>query len=90
MAVSKHPEIPVLSGTDKDHKICKDGEVKMRPIVNAMVGPKKALSESYSKVLNHISNSEKTNTVCKNTEELLEAFEQFNKDNAENKTDGEK
>ena len=88
--VSKHPEVPVLSGTDKDHKKCEKGEVKMRPIVNAMVGPKKALSESYSKVLNYISESEKSNTVCKNTEELLEAFEQFNKDNIENKNNGEK
>ena len=88
--VSKHPEVPVLSGTDKDHKKCEKGEVKMRPIVNAMVGPKKALSESYSKVLNYISESEKSNTVCKNTEELLEAFEQFNKDNTENKNNGEK
>ena len=86
--VSQYPEIPVLSGSDKDHKECKKDEVKMRPIVNAMTGPKKALSETYSKLINCVVESDKTDTVCKNTEELLEAFEKFNEDK-NNKDDTE-
>ena len=90
VVVSKNPEIPVLSGTDKDHKECDVGEIKMRPMVNAMMGPKKALSEIYSKVINYVVECEETETVCKNTEELLGAFEEFNKnnENTRNTNDG--
>ena len=79
VVVSQYPEIPVLSGADKDHKECKKNEVKMRPIMNAMVGPKKCLSELYSKILRYIAECQKSDTVCKNTEELLAEFKNLTK-----------
>ena len=85
VVVSQYPEIPVLSGADKDHKKCKKNEVKMRPIMNAMVGPKKCLSELYSKILRYIAECQKSDTVCKNTEELLAEFENFNNNNNTNR-----
>ena len=53
----------------------------MRPIVNAMDGPKKTASDIYSDVLSAVVDSRNYGTLCSSTEELLEAFESYNKSN---------
>ena len=57
----------------------------MRPIVNAMNGPKCALSDMLSEVLEGVLTVIDSDTVCKSTEELLCMFEEYNKkiDNSE-------
>ena len=70
-------QVPVLRGSEKDHKQAED-KVKMRPIVNAMDGPKKTLSDIYSDLLTAVVRSSEDETLCYSTEELLETFERFN------------
>ena len=62
--------------TDKDHK--KEETVQMRPIVNAMVGAKKTLSEMFSEVLENVLEVEEDDTICRSTEELICTFEKYN------------
>ena len=50
----------------------------MRPIVNAMDGPKRILSDIFSDIGNAVIESSKSDVVCYSTEELLESFEAFN------------
>ena len=64
-------QVPNLKGAEKDHKEDKS-RIRMRPIMNAMDGPKKTISDLYSDILEAVVESN-------STEELLEAFETFNK-----------
>ena len=73
--VHKNGEIPIVKGTDKDHK---PSGLHMRAICNGMVGPKKALSEMVSESLEAILEVN-GNRICKSTEEILYMFEQYNK-----------
>ena len=70
-------QIPVMKGSEKDHKPS-DKSIKMRPIVNAMDGPKRNLSDIFSDIGNAVIESSKSDVVCYSTEELLESFEAFN------------
>ena len=73
-------QVPVLQGAEKDHKQSGvEGEIEMRPIVNAMDGPKKTISEIFSDALMAVVEARNDGTLCSSTEELLEAFEGFNK-----------
>ena len=75
--VHKDGEIPVLVGTFKDHKKPEEG-IKMRPIVNAMAGPKRALSDMFSDVLEQVLDVNNDEIWCKSTEELLHSIESYN------------
>ena len=84
--------IPVLKGAEKDHKDT-DGAIRMMAIVNAMDGPKKTLSDIFSDLMNGIVEASNDNTLCSSTEELLEAFETYNKEvehNVANVADGKR
>ena len=76
--VNENGEIPVSTGTHKDHKDPTEG-FKMRPIVNAMNGPKCALSGMIRDVLEGVIENIGSTSVCKSTEELLYTFEEYNK-----------
>ena len=78
-----------MSGADKDHKETKDN-LKMRPIVNAMDGPKKTISDIFSDVITAVAESNSDGILCSSTEELLEAFEAYNNTVNNNAEDGEK
>ena len=73
-------ELPILSGLSKDHK---NGS-KMRPMVNAMDGPKKSISDNNSVVVAAIVGSNDNGTLCSSTEEWLESLEAYNKRKDEN------
>ena len=75
--VHKNGQIPDLKGAEKDHKE-NENEVKMRPIVNAMDGPKKNISKIFSDVATPVIESMGNDIVCYSTEELLESFENYN------------
>ena len=75
--VHKDGQIPVLVGAFKDHKDTKEG-IKMRPIMKAMSGPKRALSDMFSDVLEQVLDINNDETWCKSTEELLHAIESYN------------
>ena len=72
--VHKDGEIPILRGSDKDHK----SEIEMRPICNGMVGPKKPLSEMVSETLETILEVDGVK-ICKSTEDMIYSFETYNK-----------
>ena len=74
VTVHRDGEIPLMRGNDKDHK----DELDMRPICNGMVGPKKPLSEMVSETLETILEVNE-NEICKSTEEMIYAFEMYNK-----------
>ena len=75
--VNENGEIPMLTGTHKDHKDPKEG-FKMCPIVNAMNGPKCAPSGMVSDILEGVIENIGSTSVCKSTEELLYTFEEYN------------
>ena len=77
--VHQNGQIPVMKGAEKDHKVLDNGVIKMRPIVNAMDGPKKTVSDIFSDVATPVIESMKNDVLCYSTEELLESFERFNK-----------
>ena len=72
-------QIPTLKGSEKDHKVTENNDVKMRPIVNAMDGPKKNISDIFSDIGAAIVESNNDGVLCFSTEELLESFESFNR-----------
>ena len=74
--VHTNGQTPSLRGAEKDHKA--SDKIEMRPIVNAMDGPKKTVSDIYSDVLSAVVEARNDGTLCSSTEELLEAFESFN------------
>ena len=68
-------QIPGLKGSEKDHKKPEKDNFKIRPIMNAMDGPKKNISDILSDVLHTVVESNNDGILCSSTEELLEAFE---------------
>ena len=77
-------QVPVMKGAEKDHKQNED-KIKMRPIVNAMDGPKKNVSDTFSDLLSAVIEANNDEVLCYSTEELLEAFKSYNEDRDENR-----
>ena len=71
-------QISVLKGKEKDHKISDDGSIKMRPVLDAMEGPKKTICDIYSDIIHGIIESKDDDVLCYSTEELLAAIEEYN------------
>ena len=65
-------------GREKDHKES-NGGIKMRPVLDAMEGPKKVICDIYSDVLAAVIESKDSDVMCSSTEELIEAIEENNK-----------
>ena len=84
--VHKNGEIPILRGTDKDHK---KGNLQMRTLCNAMMGPKKPLSEMVSDVLENMLDID-TPDICESTEGMIFSIEAYNNSKKINKKDGTK
>merc|ERR1711954_359248 len=51
----------------------------MRPIENAMDGPKKTISDLFRDLGSAIVDANSNDVVCSSTEEILQAFEDYNK-----------
>ena len=75
--VSQDGEIPTLMGAFKDQLDIKEG-IKMRPIVNAMAGPKRPLSDMFSDVVEKVLDISNDENWCRSTEELLSSIEILN------------
>ena len=73
-------QIPILRGTNKDHKEAADAKTgpDVRPIMGAMVGPNIGLSELGSIFVRAIADEADTGLVVKSTEEMLNKFEVYN------------
>jgi hypothetical protein len=82
---TKDNQIPILSGTSKDHKPAKDETVgpDVRPIMGAMVGPNVGLSTLGCRIVRAIADNHDTGNVSKSTEETISKLEEYNK-NLEN------
>ena len=78
---TKENQLPVLSGTSKDHKISKNKKEgpELRPIMGANVGPNVGASNFVSQIIRKIADLEDEGFVCKSTEEMLHTFDNFNK-----------
>ena len=87
--ITKDNQIPILRGTNKDHKEVADKVAgpDVRPIMGAMVGPNLGLSELGSLIVRKIADNADTGLVAKSTEEVISKFEEFNKNRFE-KTPG--
>ena len=74
-------QIPILSGTNKDHKEAPDKVIgpDFRPIMGAMVGPNTGLSELGSIIVRKIADNSDNGLVAKSTEEVINKFEEFNR-----------
>ena len=85
-------QIPILSGTHKDHKKV-ENEVEgpdVRPIMGAMVGPNVGISNFVGReVIRNIAEEAEVGNVCKSTEEVLNTFEEYNRSRIENGFDME-
>ena len=79
---TKDNQLPILSGTYKDHKKVED-EVAgpdLRPIMGATVGPNVGLANFIGdKVVRKVAEMEDVGNVCKSTEEIQHHFEKYNK-----------
>ena len=74
-------QIPILSGTHKDHKKVVDQIVgpDVRPIMGATVGPNIALTDFIARsIVRKVADEASVGNDCKNTEELLNKFEEYN------------
>ena len=83
---TKDNQIPILSGTHKDHKKVDDDNVgpDLRPIMGATVGPNIGLSNFIGgKVIRNITEAMDDGNVCKSTEEMIYHFEKYNKERVE-------
>ena len=58
----------------------------MRPVVNAMVGPKKTISDTFSDVAEGVVDANNDGILCFSTEELLGTFERYNKQKKDKST----
>ena len=83
-------QIPVLRGTNKDHKKAEDVEIgsDLRPIMGVMVGPNVGLSEMGSILVRAITNASETGYEIKSTEEMLHKFEEYNRMRKELRVEG--
>ena len=91
-SVTKDNQLPVLSGTSKDHKESKDAieGPELRPIMGANVGPNVAASNFISEVIRWVADESDVGFVCKSTEELLNKFSEFNKERLKLNPEGKK
>ena len=74
-------QIPILSGTHKDHKKVENEEVgpDMRPIMGATVGPNIALTDFIARnIIRKVAEEASVGNDCKSTEELLNRCEEYN------------
>ena len=73
-------QIPVLSGSSKDHKELKEEETSpdLRPIMGAMVGPNIGIATIASVVIKTIAEEADTGLVSKSTEETINKIEVYN------------
>ena len=78
---TKDNQIPILSGTSKDHKIAVDKEVgpDLRPIMGAMVGPNVGLASIGNIIIRKIADEADVGHVSKSTEEMVAKVEEYNK-----------
>jgi hypothetical protein len=80
-------QIPVLSGTHKDHKKIENEEEgpDVRPIMGATVGPNIALTDFIARnIIRKVAEEASVGNDCKSTEELLNRFETYNKERIQN------
>jgi hypothetical protein len=77
---TKDNQIPVLSGTSKDHKKVKDAKIvpDVRPIMGAMVGPNVGLANFASMIVRTIADDMDEGHVSKSTEETICKLENYN------------
>ena len=87
---TKDNQIPILSGTSKDHKVAEDATKgpDVRPIMGAMVGPNVGLTNFGSIIVRAIADEYDEGRVSRSTEETIAKIEEYNKTredlNAEN------
>ena len=75
-------QVPVLSGTHKDHKKVDDlvEGPDLRGIMGATVGPNFALTNFIAKeIIRKVAEAASVCNDCKSTEELLSKFEEYNR-----------
>ena len=80
-------QVPILSGTHKDHKKVDNTEdgPDLRPIMGATVGPNVALTNFLAKdIVRRVAEDASEGNDCKSTEELQSHFEEYNKARVEN------
>ena len=79
---TKKNQIPVLSGTSKDHKVSKNKTEgpELRAIMGANVGPNVGASNFVSEIIRKIADDADEGFVCKSTEEILYKFDKYNKE----------
>ena len=77
---TKDNQIPLLSGTSKDHKVAENATIgpDVRPIMGAMVGPNIGLSNFGSIIVKAIANEFDVGHVSKSTEETIAKIEEYN------------
>ena len=70
--ITKDGQIPILTGTSKDHKVAKDKILgpDVRPIMGAVVGPNIGLSEIGSIIVRKIADNADVCLVANSTEEV--------------------
>ena len=73
-------QIPVLSGSSKDHKELKEEETSpdLRPIMGAMVGPNIGIATIASVVIKTVAEEADTGLVSKSTDETINKIEVYN------------
>ena len=74
-------QIPILSGTHKDHKKVDDLNIgpDVRPIMGATVGPNVALTDFIARnIIRKVAEDASDGNDCKSSEELLNKFEEYN------------
>ena len=89
---TKDNQLPILSGTSKDHKAI-DDPIKgpdVRPIMGAMVGPNVGPSTFANIIIRTVADEADTGLVSKSTEETLAKVEKYNKERDEANADEEK
>ena len=79
---TKDNQIPILSGTSKDHKKCDDEKVgpELRPIMGAMIGPNIGLAKFGNLIVRKVADEADIGHVSKSTEETVAKIEEYNKD----------
>ena len=85
-------QIPILSGTSKDHKQSVDEKVgpDVRPIMGAMVGPNVGLAKFGNLIIRKVADEADIGHVSKSTEETIAKIEQYNKNRKNLETGGKK
>jgi hypothetical protein len=78
---TKDNQIPILSGTSKDHKKADDERVgpDVRPIMGAMVGPNVGLANFGSMIIRKVADAADEGYASKSTEETIAKIEEYNK-----------